>query len=685
MYDMKRCLWLWLSALLLWPGVVRGQVEPVWIERVTGGGFGFVRAGDWGLVRAKVVNAGAEPVEVTLEVHDPRSSGMQFARRVWLPGESARLVDVPVRVAQGPKKGLGVELQATLEAGESGRRVGRVQTGAVLFRQRDDATTVLLTDDAAGEGGVWGEGGAVGDARSAVSAVRDAAGLGPTVNQMRTRDLPTEDAAWGGVDALVLATREPLPVEAVPALRRWLAGGGRLWVMLDRVDADAAGRLVGSAWDVGVVGEVELPGAVRLTDERASPAGMDRFELPPREGRRMLRVLAPDMEPVLSAGGWPAALEARVGRGRVLVTTLDHASWVELAKVEDAANEVVASRPVVSFVRPGSQMPDLTDGRVDAAVASYLERQIGYEVLGRWPVALTFAVLLAWLLGAGVWAWRRGRGEWAAASGVAGALAAAVVLVVLGRAQRGQTPTTLAELRLTRALHDTPHASTRAAGAVFLADADAGRPPRVRGGGVLPELTQPRPGELQRVMFDGAGGWELATLDLPPGGVVAFDAAGVTDLSRRPAAVVRVTEVGLMGELDAQAWPGLEDARIVGGGGRVTVTVTDDGGLVAANPRMQAGPWLEQMAVTPEAVARRGGAERADGRDRALGRRARDGGGGVDAGGRPDGWHDGGRGRGAVGVGGGGDPAAGPAAATGGAGEGARCAAGGGGGAGAGG
>lgn len=571
--------------LLITAAATAQDTSAVRIERVTGGGFGFVRAGDWGLVRAKVVNERGEPVEVTLEVHDPRSATLQFARRVWLPANSARLVDVPVQVDRGPKKGLGVELRATLE-GVDGRRVGAEQTGVVLFRERGEATTAVLADDDR-----------EGEARAAVSAVREAAALGPTLYSVRPRDLPTDDAAYGGLDTLVLATREPLPPEAVPALRRWLAGGGRLWVMLDRVDPDAAGRVVGPAWDVAVVGEVELPEATPVTGE-----GEAKGEVPPREGREMLRVLAPGMQTLLAINGWPAALRAQVGDGEVLVTTLDAESWSDIG---NGNKKAAALQSLTPTLRHPAVRVDPHQAAVRAAVASYLERQIGYEVLGRWPVAMVFAALLLWLTVSGFVAWRRRRGEWSAAAGVAGALAAAGVLVVLGRVQRGQTPTTLAELRLERVLPNTPHVQSVASGAVYLADADAGRPPRVRGTGAMPVVGEARPGALQRIVFDGAGGWELATLALPPGGVVTFEAGGVSDLVRQPEAVVRLAGEGLVGELHDGTWSGLDDALIVGGGGRVAARVIEDGRVTVGVQGMERNRFVDAATLTPEDVARR--------------------------------------------------------------------------------
>ena len=74
-----------------------------------------------------------------------------------------------------------------------------------------------------------------------------------------TARCPPLPEAFDGIDHLVLASNrladDPVGVRAV---RQWLMRGGRLWVLLDRVDPDVLAPLLGDALDFQVVDRVSL-------------------------------------------------------------------------------------------------------------------------------------------------------------------------------------------------------------------------------------------------------------------------------------------------------------------------------------------------------------------------------------------------------------------------------------------
>src|SRR5690606_4351036 len=71
----------------------------------------------------------------------------------------------------------------------------------------------------------------------AVIAARLSSNLIKRMAYLRPDGLPPIVEAWAGVDQVVIAADSPVvgPAELL-AMRRWLQGGGRLWVMLDQVD-----------------------------------------------------------------------------------------------------------------------------------------------------------------------------------------------------------------------------------------------------------------------------------------------------------------------------------------------------------------------------------------------------------------------------------------------------------------
>src|SRR5438477_535214 len=90
-------------------------------------------------------------------------------------------------------------------------------------------------------------------------ACRQARKWSAHLTTVRPGSLPATPEAYDGIDLFVVASGRIAddPVGA-QALRRWLAGGGRVWVMLDLVDVEAVAPLLGEALDFQVVDRVSL-------------------------------------------------------------------------------------------------------------------------------------------------------------------------------------------------------------------------------------------------------------------------------------------------------------------------------------------------------------------------------------------------------------------------------------------
>ena len=119
--------------------------------------------------------------------------------------------------------------------------------------------------------------------------------------------LPPVAEGLGAIDQLVLCGDRPAEDAAGrEAIRDWLRGGGRLWIMLDRVEPETVRLLLGEALCYQVVDRVgltriEMQHVVgRSTSPVDSPQDLD-------DPVEFLRIFESGGETVYAVNGWPAA------------------------------------------------------------------------------------------------------------------------------------------------------------------------------------------------------------------------------------------------------------------------------------------------------------------------------------------------------------------------------------------
>jgi hypothetical protein len=386
--------------------------------------------------------------------------------------------------------------------------------------------------------------------------------------------LPPTPEALNGVDQMIVSS-DCLVSDAagLQAVRGWLHGGGRAWVMLDRVSPDTAARLLGTDVPCTIVDRVgltewqfdkgtgspaggELPQVMEMPSEFAGTAPK-RFE-----GRLglfeepvdMVRTLAPDMNPAYTVNGWPAAFWRRCGRGQVLFTTLAPRGWVNQRPIDkekigstNPADLYAASEPLrmlmAEFLRPYDP-PTL----LPADFQAYLAGRIGYRIVGRGTVVTILSMFCLGLLVVAAWLSRRGQLAHLGWLGPVTALSAALVLVALGTASRHAVPPTVTEVQL---LEVTPYANdTPATGMLTLYQQDESPASlgAARGGTLLPDL-KGLAGAAHRMVWTDLDRWHWEHLTLPAGLHSArFEATA--RLEPAPAASVTFDAKGAVGHVE---------------------------------------------------------------------------------------------------------------------------------------
>ena len=143
-----------------------------------------------------------------------------------------------------------------------------------------------------------------------ISACRVSQSLGNRFTVLSDDFLPSDESSLNFLDHLVIAENRLVDdFAALAAVRRWLNAGGRLWIMLDRVDPVILERLLGDDFHGTVVDRVGLTTvridrAPLLMDPRVEIGETVEYEEPVQ----MARVVIRDMTVVNSVNGWPASL-----------------------------------------------------------------------------------------------------------------------------------------------------------------------------------------------------------------------------------------------------------------------------------------------------------------------------------------------------------------------------------------
>jgi hypothetical protein len=508
---------LWLATLTpadeITSGASRANV------RVAPGGVAVYRSEMWGQVNLELANPTDAPIELLATTFFESEPALQYGRRVWLPPKSKLQSSHPLRLTRVDASASVNIRTLVMDVRQEREILLRSDSGALQFDG-----TLRVTDEELVTGMI-----------EPINSPPPPESFFPDVNHQANTELvstsrlssqrsrrlislvdqflPAEEACLQVLDHIVLADSRLMNDSAgLAALRSWLFGGGRLWVMLDQVDPRVLEQLLGDEFACEVVDRVGLT-TVRLGVPEATEriVSTQDHDVPVE----FVRVAVSGASIEYTVDGWPAAFWTNCGEGRVLVTTLGPRGWMRLRTAADAAPVETPGRPRrdgrSSPPAPPSDLLDLhppskfmsLDPMSNLALEFFSRRPptllpdtvlepltqeyVGYAIPSRTMILGLLLGFSALLMGLGAWLRRQNRLEFLGAIGPGIALSISLILVLLGRQQRNAVSATVASLQFVQAIGGTDDVQVSGVLGLFSSDSGTATISIQKGGLLLPE------------------------------------------------------------------------------------------------------------------------------------------------------------------------------------------------------
>lgn len=542
----------------------------------------------WGELHFHLENSSGTEREVLCTSYFAPDSTLQFGRQVWLPARSRLSLSHSVLA---PQAGRLVNQTANVHS----LLIERSQGSEILIKtdsgQLRHERSLLLTPMGRHTGIVagWNTSDLVPqDVLDLVIADRVNQGLDNRTTILGGEFLPADEQSLKYLDHLVLAeNRVADDYSGLTAVRRWLHAGGRLWVMLDRTDPIVLERLLGDEFQGTVIDRVGLT-TVRIDKPPtlASAEGEVGEAFDYEEPVALAQVVVSGMKVWNTVNGWPAAMTASFGEGRVLVTTLGARGWVRPAA---PVAEKTATHPPgrnSDFV-PCAPMEDLAayvlsprpaDPLSQKTLETFTEEFVSYSVPSWSTIAAIMSGLFASLIATGLWLRRIGRVEHFGWVGSLLAVSFGTVLFGIGLFHRYRVPATLASVQFAQAIPGTDDVRTQEAIAVYRPEANDSSINTSQGGELWPDMSGSE-GTTRRLITTDLGAFHWDGLS-NSSGLHLHAARTSTSAGNRIQAEATLDGDGIVGKCSGIPASGA-DSLLVTRLGRMSLKLNADGGFTA--------------------------------------------------------------------------------------------------------
>jgi hypothetical protein len=625
MHALIRLLIVLALSFLVCP-VVSAQDHPPQTLRMVGllpGGVRTTVTVGWATLDFTVTNFTDQDRIARVLVFYGGKPDVQYGRDVWVPAQST--VNSWLLVGPAPKdEEAGTvdkifptrELQSLLYDRTDGknrlilpREEERIRSRVVRYQKRIPYT-IIYQDDLPPEGFQFGQlpqpDPADLEALRLVRTFRNTRELPTIVPALHVGALPPSPEAFEGLDHFVLASdRLAQDPAGMRALRQWVERGGKVWVLLDRVDPDVLAPLLGDAMDFQLVDRISLTN-FEITEHRL---GGTSSTFRPQTHERPVdfpRVLLPPGEFVRhTIDGWPVWFSRSVGKGKIIITTLGPRGWHLPISVEDikkaldpTLTPVPRHLPHFEVLGDEIQLPIQEETFPVAALEKSLMAEIGYAIVRQRTVVLVFAGFLVAALVLGFLLRRASRPELLGWLIPGAALVAAGVFVMLGISSRKAVAPTVAVGQLVEAVSGSPEAAIRGTMAVYRQESgDA--PSGVEQGGIFEIDQSGLEGQTRRLIMTDMETWHWENMALPAGVRLASFRFNV-QADEPIRATARFGPAGLEGQLSRGPFQEVGDALFYLPTRRhLAIALRDDGNFrVSSDDVLPTGQFLASSLLS---------------------------------------------------------------------------------------
>jgi hypothetical protein len=585
------------------------------------------------MVNVNVANPGTEPAELRCATYFDQEPSLQFGRKVWLPPQSRMKLSHPILVPEGYTEPQ-LRFHSIVEsAGKMVREdTSQVQHSGSFFTSLKRPITGMVEDTEK----------ETQDPKNPpydlVVACRVKLGNGRQVANLQDDFLPPDEESYRAIDQLVISSSRVLNDQAgLSAIREWVGGGGRVWLMLDSVDPEVLSAFFGDDWqgqyvDRTFLAEVKIEPTLPTLGNASELVRYD-------EPVPMVRLMTTPQEEVwYTVNGWPAAFWKNYGAGRVLVTTLSPQAWMgvnanswaaaeksRLENIEAARfgqddlppapptpaapsppptpdapqppgrpgmpNPAAASNNPAEFSLyvPNEPMQRLAadflgarppEASVESLVADQAGDYIGYKIPARGKVLSVLFAFVGALAAAAVALWRAQRLQHLGWVVPVLSLLAGGALVWLGEQSSNASPSAMSVVQLVNGVPGSHEYQSNGFGALFSPDGKETELGSDMGGRVMPDMSGDS-GTNRRMEWTDLGKWRWVNLPQNRGQrAMTMTRSGTT---KKPfIAEATFGPQGLVGQLQAGDARGVSDAVISTNWGRLGVELSPDGTFVAS-------------------------------------------------------------------------------------------------------
>ena len=584
MFRYGRVLYLLTACTVLFAGTSVAADEPKvaddseWTVRVNAGGIGRYVTDRWGMTKAVASNSGTTTQSGLVVVTPPGSVGLQYAKTITVPAGASFETSWPVRLWTVNKKlseFAYLAFPGGIEDGLIHRKThdeylpnysGMVDlnrasglTGFLCDRdeptQQLDATLHLLRVFLS-------------------SRIQDQKVL--TIN---AEDLSQQSECLEPLDQLTVTSSRLLNFpHAIASIRAWVQRGGSLWIRLDRTGLDPARAILSDALPLSVVGETTT-NSVTLTlnpDYRQTLFPTRQFQRTFDEPIHHVRVMQDGGDVMWSIDGWPVAIRVSVGRGTVMVTTVDSSVFFDRRERQQESTPEFQLMPSVEVMQQtlfGSRHESILRQEV---VSEHAAKEIGYSIPSKSTAIKLTLCFPALLLAAGIWLQRREKGE--RLIFLLPVLAGVVALpaIAIGSLGRRVAPSTVIETEIVHSVPGWNRVVSDGYASVF--DVGTSELEVTGADGAILELASDSTNRSYRqLIWSGADSSSWKNLDQPDG-IQTFAERSIEPLDSPISAMASFDENGVVGRLNSGGLKETGDLLIAGfGADRMSVVLESDG------------------------------------------------------------------------------------------------------------